>query len=117
MEDPFKTNFFQNELQTVLQKLVLVTDLLIILAGFTALQTSELFKNQQNQFMFPYFKAVVINITFRASQAPGEGRGAQSQLTAPSHSTHTPLHPGGGPRVWYLHDTNLNIPSAQTPRG
>ena len=39
MEGPFKTNFFNNEVQRVLYKLVLVTyPLKIILGGFTALQ-------------------------------------------------------------------------------
>ena len=41
---------FQNEVQKVLYKLVLVMyTLLMILGGFKSFQTSELFKNQQNQ--------------------------------------------------------------------
>ena len=49
MEGPFKTNLFQNEVQKVLYKLVLVTYPLDHFRRIQALQTSGLVKKQKNQ--------------------------------------------------------------------
>ena len=75
----------------------------IILGVFTDLFTSEIFKNQQNQIC-PYTTASCIQRQNKNMCSFSCPRGPQSQLP-------------GGPRVSYLHDTNLNILSAQTRRG